>query len=75
MHVHRFSHVDMKLVFNHIVIYNYIYKGILEQHIPGTSEVHSMTSPSPRTSVRGEEPHPFRGATIKYGNLFWVIPV
>ena len=50
-------------------------KGILEQLIPGTSEVQQITYPSPRIPVRGEEPHPLRGATIKYGNLSWVIPL
>ena len=34
--------------------------------IPGTSDVQSITSPSPRTLVRGDEPHPSRGAAVKH---------
>ena len=42
--------------------------------IQGAKEVQSTTSLSPRTSVRGEEPHPSRGATVKCRTLSWVIP-
>ena len=42
--------------------------------IRGTSEVQSITSPSSRTLVRGEEPHPSRGAAVKCSTLSWVIP-
>ena len=46
-----------------------------KHHVPGTSDVqYFITYPSSRTLVRGEEPHPFRGATIKYGSLFWLNP-
>ena len=43
--------------------------------ISGNSDRESITSPIPMTIVRDEESHPLRGATIKYGNLSWVIPV
>ena len=42
--------------------------------IQGTSDVQSITSPSSRTLVRGEEPHPSRGAAVKCSTLSWVIP-
>ena len=45
-----------------------------KHHVPGTSDVqYFIIYPSSRT-LRGEEPHPFRGATIKYGSLFWLNP-